>query len=171
MIDIVKDKLYGADYLQEEDPTEYVSAKTGRGPLTEDWVDEYWAATKDTGGSTPDGKKSIMTAYKLCKVEFRYWGFQTRTERFIHDSALRKTMVRAHKQAWCWQDEWVGLTMADIRTMEKEIQQQLAEKLAAARGEAEDGPKESSEAGAAAAASAKGDIAKSPSEDEFFDAT
>lgn len=26
-----------------------------------------------------------MCAYKLCKVEFRYWGMQTKLEKFIHD--------------------------------------------------------------------------------------
>ncbi len=31
--------------------------------------------------------------------------------RFIHDVALRKTMLKAHLQAWIWQDEWHGLTM------------------------------------------------------------
>ena len=25
--------------------------------------------------------------------------------------ALRKTMLKAHLQAWIWQDEWHGLTM------------------------------------------------------------
>jgi len=29
--------------------------------------------------------KSIMCAYKLCKVEFRYWGMQTKIEKFIHE--------------------------------------------------------------------------------------
>lgn len=28
--------------------------------------------------------KSIMCAYKLCKVEFPYWGMQTKVEKFIH---------------------------------------------------------------------------------------
>lgn len=32
----------------------------------------------------PNGK-SLMCAYKLCRVEFRYWGMQTKIERFIHD--------------------------------------------------------------------------------------
>jgi len=32
----------------------------------------------------PSGK-SIMCAYKLCRVEFRYWGMQTKLEKFIHD--------------------------------------------------------------------------------------
>ena len=31
-------------------------------------------------------------------------------------------MLRAHKQAWCWQDEWHGLNMDDIRRLEKETQ-------------------------------------------------
>ena len=46
---------------------------------------------------TPGGK-AIMCAYKLCKVEFRYWGVQSKIERFIHDMALRNTMLRAHRQ-------------------------------------------------------------------------
>ena len=27
---------------EKEDPTVYVSEKTGRGPLNEDWIDEFW---------------------------------------------------------------------------------------------------------------------------------
>ena len=33
----------------------------------------------------PNGK-AIMCAYKLCKVEFRYWGMQSKLEKFIHDT-------------------------------------------------------------------------------------
>ncbi|KAI4820189.1 hypothetical protein KUCAC02_028173 [Chaenocephalus aceratus] len=72
----------------------------------------------------------IMCAYKLCKVEFRYWGMQSKIERFIHDVGLRKVMARAHRQAWCWQDEWYGLTMEDIRQLELETQLALATKMA-----------------------------------------
>ncbi|XP_023349192.1 protein retinal degeneration B [Eurytemora carolleeae] len=74
---------------------------------------------------TPNGK-AIMCAYKLCKVEFRYWGMQSKLERFIHDMALRNTMLRAHRQAWVWQDEWFGLTMDDIRNIERETAEMLA---------------------------------------------
>ena len=38
-------------------------------------------------------------------------------------------MLRAHRQAWSWQDEWVGLTMADIRRLELETQEILKRKL------------------------------------------
>lgn len=39
-------------------------------------------------------------------------------------------MVRAHRQAWCWQDEWYGLTIEDIRQLELETQLALAKKMA-----------------------------------------
>ncbi|XP_051907777.1 LOW QUALITY PROTEIN: membrane-associated phosphatidylinositol transfer protein 2-like [Hippocampus zosterae] len=120
-IDIVKDYIAPHEYLAEEDPRLYRSLKTGRGPLSEDWIQEI---------EQSPSRRSVMCAYKLCKVEFRYWGMQSKIERFIHDVGLRKVMVRAHRQAWCWQDEWYGLTMEDIRQLELETQLALAEKMA-----------------------------------------
>lgn len=46
VIDVVKDQLYGADYVREEDPKIYVSQKTGRGPLSDTWLDDYWYECK-----------------------------------------------------------------------------------------------------------------------------
>lgn len=120
-IDIVKDPIPPHEYKPEEDPKIYKSLKTKRGPLSDDWIEEQ----RDNLGRCP-----IMCAYKLCKVEFRYWGMQSKIERFIHDVGLRKVMVRAHRQAWCWQDEWYGLTIEDIRQLEKETQLMLAQKMA-----------------------------------------
>lgn len=48
-------------------------------------------------------------------------------------------MLRAHRQAWCWQDEWTDLTMEDIRQLEEETARMLAQKMAK-RGEAEEPP-------------------------------
>ncbi|XP_069134986.1 protein retinal degeneration B-like isoform X2 [Argopecten irradians] len=124
-IDLVKDQLPSSDYKKEEDPKLYRSSKTGRGPLTDSWWEEYSKETKVKGSD-----KAIMTAYKLCRVEFRYWGMQNKIERFIHDIGLRKTMLRAHRQAWCWQDEWFGLKLSDIRQLELETQLALAAKMA-----------------------------------------
>uniref|UniRef100_A0A665WD07 Phosphatidylinositol transfer protein membrane associated 2 n=1 Tax=Echeneis naucrates TaxID=173247 RepID=A0A665WD07_ECHNA len=120
-IDIVTDPIPPHEYKLEEDPRLYKSAKTQRGPLRDDWTQEY---------NNNPGKTPIMCAYKLCKVEFRYWGMQSKIERFIHDVGLRKVMVRAHRQAWCWQDEWYGLTIEDIRQLELETQLALAMKMA-----------------------------------------
>ncbi|XP_078045663.1 retinal degeneration B isoform X3 [Augochlora pura] len=132
VIDIVKDQ-YAVNYVKEEDPKLYVSQKTGRGPLTESWVEDYWADVKGKQQPTPSGK-SLMCAYKLCRVEFRYWGVQTKLEKFIQDIALRKTMVEAHRQAWAWQDEWHGLTMEDIREIERQTQLALQKRMGAAEG-------------------------------------
>ena len=33
----------------------------------------------------------------LLQVEFRYWGMQAKIEQFIHNMALRNTMLRAHR--------------------------------------------------------------------------
>ncbi|XP_059401231.1 membrane-associated phosphatidylinositol transfer protein 2-like isoform X3 [Carassius carassius] len=118
-IDIVNDFIAPHEYLAEEDPKLYKSYKTQRGPLCDDWIAEI---------NNNPGKTPVMCAYKLCKVEFRYWGMQSKIERFIHDVGLRKVMVRAHRQAWCWQDEWYGLTMEDIRQLELETQLALAQK-------------------------------------------
>ncbi|XP_059510846.1 membrane-associated phosphatidylinositol transfer protein 2 isoform X9 [Stegostoma tigrinum] len=121
LIDIVKDPIPPNEYKTEEDPKLYKSFKTGRGPLSDNWIHEC---------KNKPGKMPIMCAYKLCKVEFRYWGMQSKIERFIHDVGLRKVMLRAHRQAWCWQDEWYGLTMEDIRRLERETQLMLAQKMA-----------------------------------------
>uniref|UniRef100_A0A3Q4BP59 DDHD domain-containing protein n=1 Tax=Mola mola TaxID=94237 RepID=A0A3Q4BP59_MOLML len=120
-IDIVTEPIPPHEYKVEEDTRLYMSIKTQRGPLGDDWIEEY--------NNNPE-KTPIMCAYKLCKVEFRYWGMQSKIERFIHDVGLRKVMVRAHRQAWCWQDEWYGLTMEDIRQLELETQLALATKMA-----------------------------------------
>ncbi|XP_036132466.1 membrane-associated phosphatidylinositol transfer protein 2 isoform X1 [Molossus molossus] len=118
-IDIVKDSVPPNEYRTEEDPKLFRSTKTQRGPLSDNWIEEH-----------KQQLLPIMCAYKLCKVEFRYWGMQSKIERFIHDTGLRKVMVRAHRQAWCWQDEWYGLNMENIRELEKEAQLMLSRKMA-----------------------------------------
>lgn len=137
VIDVVKDQLYGADYVKEEDPTLFASQTCNRGPLPDNWLDEYWKDVEGKSQPTLSGK-SLMCAYKLCKVEFRYWGMQTKLEKFIHDVALRKTMLRAHRQAWAWQDEWHGLTMENIREIERQTQLALQKKMAGETNDEQD---------------------------------
>lgn len=47
-------------------------------------------------------------------------------------------MVRAHKQAWAWQDEWDGLTMENIREIERQTQLALQRRMGAVEGGEED---------------------------------
>lgn len=63
------------EYRIEEDPKLFHSTKTQRGPLSENWIEEH-----------KQQLAPLMCAYKLCKVEFRYWGMQAKIERFIHDT-------------------------------------------------------------------------------------
>ena len=57
VIDIVSDTLSGSDYKKAEDPRQFVSEKTGRGPLADDWTT-----------NPPNGV--IMCSYKLIKVVY-----------------------------------------------------------------------------------------------------
>ena len=77
IMDIVQDPISSGDYKKEEDPRLFRSAKTGRGPLEDGWRENYKGCKR--------GDKPVMTAYKLCRVEFKYWGMQNKIERFIHD--------------------------------------------------------------------------------------
>lgn len=63
--------------MKDEDPKLYKSAKTGRGPLSPDWLKQRMVMGAQAG--------PVMCAYKLCAVEFKYWGMQTKIEKFIHD--------------------------------------------------------------------------------------
>ena len=102
-LDFVKDPISSGDYKREEDPLLFQSEKTQRGPLQENWREEYSKACKDP----TNRDKSIMCAYKLCKVEFRYWGMQSKIERFIHDigedcvTNVRVMILRASKCKLC----------------------------------------------------------------------
>lgn len=46
-------------------------------------------------------------------------------------------MVRAHRQAWAWQDEWVNLTMDDIREIERQTQEDLKRKMGSNNSDSE----------------------------------
>ena len=125
IIDIVKDNEGSVyDDPQKDDPTIYVSEKTGRGPLNEDWIKEYSTNSEITEDKNQTGK-GIMCAYKLFKVEFKYWGLQGKVESMVHDYALRRTMLNGHLKAWLWQDEWHGLSIEDIRVIEQETAVEL----------------------------------------------
>lgn len=73
-IDIVNDPVQANDYVLEEDPSKFLSKKTGRGKLQANWR------------STT---QPIMCAYKLCTVEFKWFGLQGRVEKFIQTSERR----------------------------------------------------------------------------------
>eukprot|EP01105_Mastigella_eilhardi_P005949 TRINITY_DN17602_c0_g1_i1.p1 TRINITY_DN17602_c0_g1~~TRINITY_DN17602_c0_g1_i1.p1 ORF type:complete len:373 (-),score=105.89 TRINITY_DN17602_c0_g1_i1:91-1170(-) len=115
VVDVVADPIDAGKYKPEEDPTLYHSKKANRGPWTKDWLKH--------------DPKPVMTSYKLCIVEFKWWGLQTKVEQLIHSMALRNTVLMSHRQCVCWMDEWFGMTMEDIRAYEAHSKVELLRKL------------------------------------------
>uniref|UniRef100_A0A087Y5J5 Phosphatidylinositol transfer protein beta isoform n=1 Tax=Poecilia formosa TaxID=48698 RepID=A0A087Y5J5_POEFO len=116
-IDIAdRSQVSASDYKPDEDPANFKSVKTGRGPLEPTWKQDL--------ASTTDCPK--MCAYKLVTVKFKWWGLQTKVENFIHEQEKR-IFTNFHRQLFCWIDKWVDLNMDDIRRMEAETQKELEE--------------------------------------------
>ncbi|EQC25895.1 hypothetical protein SDRG_16267 [Saprolegnia diclina VS20] len=84
------------------DPSTYICAKMGRGPLARGW----------TTSATP-----IMTCYKLLRVKFDYLGLEKKMQQFIVDRH-RGIFLTSARQAQCTSHEWHGLTLDDIRSLE-----------------------------------------------------
>ncbi|SAM00852.1 hypothetical protein [Absidia glauca] len=108
-IDIANDPVDASAYKPEEDPKYIHSFKADIGPLVKDW--------KETC-------EPVMTCYKLVYIEFKWFGLQTRVESYL-SSAIRGMLLKFHRQMFSWMDKWYGLTMADIRELEKEIKKEL----------------------------------------------
>lgn len=110
-IDIAFDEL-NKHYKREEDPKFFKSTKTNRGPLIEGWRNE----------------KPIMCSYKVVNASFEVWGFQTRVEDFIH-RCIRDVLLLGHRQAFTWIDEWIDMSMDDVRDYEHRLQEETNRKL------------------------------------------
>ena len=91
---------------------QYVSTKTGRGPLGTGWE---------------RSQEPVMTCYKLIRTNFAYWGFQTRIEDYVI-SMQKKLFWELMRKAHCLTDEWHGLNLTDIRQLEDEAKQRLDQK-------------------------------------------
>lgn len=115
------------DYKADEDPTTFISEKTGRGPLkNQEWTknDEY----------------PKMTCYKLYRVKFKWWGLQTKVQDFIF-RAVKRLLTNFHRQLFCWIDKWFGMTMDDIRELEDKTKEDL-DKMRKEEGSSVKGMKE-----------------------------
>ena len=123
-IDIAFDDLSSPKhYKREEDPKFFRSEKTNRCPLIEGWR---------------DSDKPIMCSYKLVNASFEVWGFQTRVEAFIH-GCIRDVLLLGHRQAFTWIDNWLGMTLDDVREYEKRLQEETNQKVIANATESNEG--------------------------------
>lgn len=105
------------DYKAAEDVTRFTSAATGRGPLV---GDRWWARLAPP---TP-----LMCAYKLVRADFKYFGLQGAVESIVL-SSQRELFAASHARAVCSMDEWLPLSMADVRRLEEETAAKAAAAL------------------------------------------
>lgn len=104
-IDIVKDAIPTKKYKKEEDPTLFKSSIKNIGPLKAEWY-------KTT--------KPVMCAYKLVRVKFDKWLIGSKVENGIHDHGFREIFLEVNRQCVCWMDQWICMSMDDIRKYEAE---------------------------------------------------
>lgn len=118
-IDIVNESVPDYKYKESEDPKKVQIIKTNpnRGPLKETWKTDL-----------KQDKIPLMCAYKVVKVKFEVWGLQTRVESYAQ-RAIRDILLLAHKQAFCWTDEWIDKSYEKIVEYERETYKQTNEKV------------------------------------------
>eukprot|EP01083_Nonionella_stella_P297598 1010490_1 len=114
------------DYNPERDLRTFKSDKTGRGELQDGWK-------KDA--------EPVMCCYKVSYVKLSGWWIPGFVETMIQDNS-RDIMLKAQQDVFCLIDEWFGLSLEDIRDMEKKSNDELAKKLA----DKEDGDSDNSKA-------------------------
>ncbi|KAL0460667.1 UNVERIFIED_CONTAM: Phosphatidylinositol transfer protein alpha isoform [Sesamum latifolium] len=95
------------------DLSQFQSARTGRGPLTDGWQ----------GQCDP-----VSTAYKLVTIDAPYWGFGSRLEQALL-AGERALFLESHRNCFGWIDEWFGLSMDKMRELEKQSDSSLNQKL------------------------------------------
>ncbi|XP_037799953.1 cytoplasmic phosphatidylinositol transfer protein 1-like [Penaeus monodon] len=116
-VDILTDPVDERHYKKEEDPANFKSQKTGRGPLKEGWR---------------ECADIIMCSYKLVDVSFQVFGFQTKVEEWAQ-RAIRNVLLLGHRQAFAWIDEWHGMTIEDVRQYEIGMQEETNARIRSAQ--------------------------------------
>ncbi|XP_036451518.1 cytoplasmic phosphatidylinositol transfer protein 1b [Colossoma macropomum] len=112
-LDILSDPIPDKHYKKTEDLSSWVSKRTGRGPLVDGWR---------------NSARPIMCSYKRVQCSFEVYGFQSRTEEFIHRN-IRDILLVGHRQAVAWTDEWHGMSLEEVREFERKLQQETNSKL------------------------------------------
>eukprot|EP00127_Corallochytrium_limacisporum_P007027 Clim_evm35s240 gene=Clim_evmTU35s240 len=122
-IDIVNDAPY-RESMAKTDPSlkDFTCEKVNRGP----WEGNTWM----------DGTEPIMCSYKCVSVIFSWWGFQTRVEDLIH-SVVQDVLLLGHRQAVAWMNEWIEMSVEDVRQYEKDMIAKIEAEKAAAQAAAQ----------------------------------
>uniref|UniRef100_A0A3B5MZH9 Phosphatidylinositol transfer protein cytoplasmic 1b n=1 Tax=Xiphophorus couchianus TaxID=32473 RepID=A0A3B5MZH9_9TELE len=112
-LDILTDPIPEKHYKESEDLSLWRSNKTNRGPLEKGWRKNH---------------SPIMCSYKRVQCSFEVYGFQTRTEDFLH-RIVKDILLVGHREAVAWVDEWHGLSLEEVREYEKTMQEKTNSKV------------------------------------------
>jgi len=102
-----------SDYTESEDPMLFKSLKSGRGPLTLDWIKR---------------QQPLICVHKLATIEFKVFGLQTKVENYIKNM-YTQMFKKFHRQVFCFMDNWHGLKLSDIRQIEENLAKLLLKKI------------------------------------------
>ncbi|KAG8063855.1 hypothetical protein GUJ93_ZPchr0003g16927 [Zizania palustris] len=103
-------KVIGAPNV---DLTTFESQRTKRGPLLKGWM---------------DSRRPVMTTYKLVIMDAPIWGLGERLEDCII-AGQRALFLACHRLCFAWIDEWYGMTLDQIRDMERQTDMLLKKTL------------------------------------------
>lgn len=103
-IDIVKDPLPQGGLVCKEDPSKFVSEKTGRGPLRVGFEQNCSPA---------------VCIYKVVRVRLDFGPFQKKAESLLLSVGMRDLLLPLHRQIFCWMDEWWPMTLEEVHAYEK----------------------------------------------------
>ncbi|KAK3147581.1 hypothetical protein QOZ80_3BG0284130 [Eleusine coracana subsp. coracana] len=95
------------------DLTSFKSTKTQRGTLLKGWMDSC---------------RPVMTTYKLVIMDAPIWGLGERLEDCII-AGERALFFACHRMCFAWIDEWYGMTIEQIREMERQTDMLLKQTL------------------------------------------
>eukprot|EP01006_Ploeotia_vitrea_P018802 TRINITY_DN50580_c0_g1_i3.p1 TRINITY_DN50580_c0_g1~~TRINITY_DN50580_c0_g1_i3.p1 ORF type:complete len:281 (+),score=40.22 TRINITY_DN50580_c0_g1_i3:116-844(+) len=117
-IDLANDELDQKDMTASTgDIKTFKSQKTGRGPFPKGWE-------KDV--------QPCMVAYKLVTVKATMMLIGGKVENFLIPYE-QKLFLKFHRELVLWMDEWIELTLEDIRQMEEEAKERLRIKIEEAK--------------------------------------
>jgi len=109
----IAEPVTAAEYVESEDPSKFVSQKTGRGALKDDWFKTH---------------EPLICCYKLVDLDVAIFLIQKRCENYMVNMYAR-LFKKFHRQVFCWIDKWHGMTLEDVRKYELDLQDSLKEQI------------------------------------------
>lgn len=110
LLDIVNDFADVRDFKESEDPSSFQSKKTQRGPLK----GTYWIHDQPVA----------ITIYKVVDLHLNWNGWESKLQDKLL-KVVRRTLLRFNRTVFCLMDDWVQLSINDVRKIEDEVKKEL----------------------------------------------